>query len=430
MMFLVGRNVVVIRFLLRFIILVLLNLQVFFSVNVRAITFDYGFSQSIESSSNILLVPEVLDNGEYEDTTNISTIYLRVNEDSADFKGFVDLNVNYIDFEKNVASDVTRNHLNSDFLWTITPGHYSWLLNDSYTQTRTDPSLLFNESNTQNVNVLGTGPRFEWKVQDNVIYLDSYVYNYNYSVTDNDSTNIVSSLRWSKKMPSGMKMSLNVSTTIVSYDNPDEFTDYDKSSTGVSFQYIREINSFDIFYGKTFLNSDDVSRNEFSNSNILFSRKLSRFSKVDITYINGLSDQNDAIDTGGTVLSGVFVNKRSAISYQRESSGLGLNINVFDGERKSSDTGYLDAQKGSEISITRALSPRSRIQISYSDAQSKVNGGVEYDDDTYNKRLEYIKRFNNRFSLKMFVSELFVKSSDVLRQYTDKRVGITFSISR
>ena len=402
--------------------------------DLLAANYNVSFSHTIENSSNVQLIPnDFIDlnlDVDYDDTINSSLIYVNFNEDSSGVKATVNYSINYLDYENNIASDVTRNNLKSEVLWRITPGYYSWLFVDNFTQTRTDPSLVFSEANTQDVNEFITGPKFEWRVGDSTINLESSIHDYDYSETDNDSSDITTNLRWGKKMPSGMNLYLKYSTKYVTYEN-DALEGYSHSSVGVNFSYQRVTNNLDIFYGRTFLNSDDVDKNEFSNFSITYRRQISRSSFIRLVHTSGLNDQNDSIGSAGTVLNGVFVNTTSSINYNRTSSSLDFDIKFFQQNRKDSDTGSSDAKSGGEISLSRILDPRSQIRLSYKESHDRVNNVlVLYDDNVVESRLEYSKLFNNKLSLRVYASDIYVESSKSFRGYSDKRVGVTFSISR
>lgn len=399
--------------------------------SVFAFNLDMSFSQAVTKSSNFLHIPEINKDQILEETINTSSVNVKLNEDSSEFNTTFDLNLSYLDYDSNIIGDVTRNSLKSSVLWIITPKHYSWYFEDNYTQTQTDPSKVFSEANLQNVNQFVTGPELEWEIGDSVLHLDSYLYDYDFSQTDNDNSNVVSHLTWGKKIITGMMLDLTYSTKFVSYEDPDQFDDYNQSTAGVSLKYKRNINNYDVFYGKTILNRDGVLDQRFTDAHFIFSRQLSRYSVLSINYSNKISDSSGSLDEFGTSLDSVFVDENSSISYSRSSGTFGLELLYVDQNKNDTDSSDIDQRIVQSIVLSRKMAARSQFLVSYSDTNHLVdNSVVSYEDDFYESKLEYVKRFNNKITLKVFVSDLFVKSNDVARQYVDKRAGLTFAISR
>lgn len=430
-MFLAGSKYNLKRSCSRTVIFLTLATMLIWGARAFAFNVQYGLTHTVESTSNVLLAPDISPLSGIKDTINTSLFYLNGIENQSSVDVTVDLQLNYLNFGRDdVSRDISRNTLDSELLWTITPRFYSWFLEDNYTQTRINPSLIFNQENTQDVNEFGTGPRFQWYINDTVLNLDTSVYYYDYNETDNDTTNSITRLRWGKKMPSGMSLSLVYSTTFVTYQGASVLNDYNKSALNMNFQYRRNTNDLELAVGKTLLDSEDISQREFSNVEISYTRQLSRYSNVNLSYTSGLADQNDAIDTGGTSLSNVYENQSSLVSYHKNSSTLGLELEFSEIIRTNNESGYEDYLSIAEITLSRVLAPRSQLLLTYSDSENSVKNIADYTDNIITQRLEYLKRFNNRFSFRVFVSEVSVTSTTDLREYSDKRIGMGLTITR
>ena len=404
---------------------------VFFSGEVFALKVNFGVSQSYENTSNPLHVPEIFDDGSFEDSIVTSSVFLKLKEDSSTLKSTVDLKINYLDYVENVSSDLTRSNLKSSFLWFITPGYYSWYLVDNIVQTQIDVSLIVSESNAQDVNEFLTGPRLKWKLGGSKLELNSYINKFTYSETDNDSTNLLTSLLWRNKMPSGIKLDLRYSTKFVTFDEDESLNSYDQSTVGAGLKYEKKTNTIDIFFGKTFLNSDDVSDSTFRNDKISFKRELTRYSSISLLHSNGLSSKDESLSSGDTVLSGVHFSKESIISYKRSSSVFGMELKLSESERNNLDIGTRDYKRANSVDLYRVLGSRSRINFSYKETFNTVDfGSLDYEDNIYIKSIKYTKKFNNKLSFSAYVSDLSVESDNILRQYTDKKIGLTISIER
>lgn len=399
---------------------------------VWGLKLNYSFSQSFDNSTNLLKIPDVLYNDKFENTINITSVNLKIDEQSNDLKSFIKYNVDYMDYGNNdLVNDLTRNNLEAELSWILSPGHYKWFFKDIYTQSRIEPSLLFNETNTQDVNQFITGPELEWKVNSSSIYLDSYIYDYNYSETKNDNKSIVTTLRWNKKISSGMDVFVKYSTKFLTYENEDLFNNYDQSSLVVGYAYKRNTNDLNISYGKIYVDSEDLSQDEFSDVQFNFRRQMSRFSILDLSYSSGISDQNDSIEDAGTVLSGVYEDRVSSVTYHRMSNRFGFDLKLTKREKLDKDKGYSDILEGSAVTLSSLLSPRSQIRLVYNDSKIVAESNLlNYEDNIYETRLEYSKSFNNKLSLRIYVSDLVSRSTDVFRQYKDERYGVALSFSR
>jgi len=422
----------------RYLRIVLLT-SAFVFTDVAAIDLDMSFSQSVFSSSNILHVPENSPEQVLEDSEEVistSSVSINLNDDSSEVDSSFDLVLNYLDYQNDIISDTSRASLKSSFLWTITPKHYSWYFEDNYTQTQKDPSLVFSDANVQNVNQFVTGPELEWVVGDSILHLDSYLTDYNFSETDNDNASVVSNFKWGKKMPSGMTFDVTYSTKIVSYEESDKYDDYSQSTAGVNFKYKKKVNSFDIFYGLTELDKDESKDTSFTSARVAFKRQMSRRSSITLNHSNKLSDSSGSVDQFGTPLAGVFVDNKTTFAYTRTSSSFGLTVQLEEQSKKDTDIYLVDESFNQNIVLTRRLAARSQLQISYSDRRHIFKNDPDesasgnYQDDIFVSKIDYSKRLSKRMSFNIFVSDMFVKSSETGRQYEDKKVGFTFSVSR
>ena len=411
----------------------------FVFTDVVAVNMDMSFSQSVLNSSNILHLPDNLPEAvleKSEEVISTSTVNVKLIDDSSRVDTSFDLALNYLDYQEDIISDTSRATLKASFLWTITPKHYSWLFEDSYTQTQKDPSLVFSEANIQNVNQFVTGPEFEWVIGDSAIHLDSYLTDYNFSETDNDNSSVVSNFKWGKKIPGGMTFDVTYSTKIVSYEKNDIYDDYSQSTAGVDFKYNKKVNSFDVFYGVTKLDKDGSNDDSFTSARATFKRQMSRQSSITLKHTNKLSDSSGSVDEFGTPLDGVFVDNKTTLAYTRMSSSFGLSMELEEQSKKDTDIFLIDESFNQKIVLTRRLAARSQIQISYSDRRRIFKNDPDelatgnYEDNVFESKIEYSKRLSKRMSFKLFVSDLFVKSTDENRQYNDKKTGFTFSVSR
>jgi len=391
---------------------------------------DFGFIQSFEKSSNFLKVPDVQADGQFEETIRTSSVYFKLDEDISYIKSNIDLNISYLDFEKGLASNVTRNTLSSDLLWVVTKNRYFWYLKDVYSQTRTDATELITETNTQNVNQFMAGPKFVWQVGDSALNLEFYIINYDYSVTDNDTTSVTSNIDWVRKVSGGISLSLRYSTEYISYDSSHTLEDYDKSTLGINFEYKRVANYLNAFLGKTLLNNTDGGTT--TTASLLYTRQLTRYSSLGFNYSNNLSNENDSIDTQGTAISGVFFDKRYSVTYKKNNRGSGYDMKYEEYQKDDYDSVDEDKRVISQIVLFKNLSARSRVSVTYSDTSLQVvdSDDQDYEDDAYERKVGYQKLFNNKLTMNLFVSEVLVKSDLYVRQYFDKRIGISFSIAR
>lgn len=401
------------------------------SNNVFALKLNYGYSQSYEDTSNATHVADINNNGQAEDTIQISTVFMKLKENTTALKSSVELEVNYRDYVNNISDDTTQNTLKSEFVWLITPGYYSWYLSENINQTQTDPALPESETNTQEVNTFSTGPKLEWKIGASSLKFDTFINDYIYENTDDDSTSITSSLRWGNVNSSGFKYDLESSTKIVSFKDETIHAPYDQSSLGFNFKYDKQTYAVEVFFGETFLNSEEVTDTIFESEEVTLKRKLTRYSSVKLSYTNGISDKSDSIASGGTALSGLNISQNTSLSYERASNTFGMSLKYYENEKTAAVNGSSESKVGSQLTLSRILAARSRVEFSYSELVGTIDvGSANYEDTTYVTKLSYLKKFNNKISFSLYSSNTENKSTDVLRQYADYRVGVTISIIR
>ena len=398
---------------------------------VYALKLNYGVSQSYETTSNPLYLPIPEDDDRFEDVLTTSSVFLKAKEKTATLKSDVDLKLSYLDYANDISSDLTRKNLKSSFLWVITPSYYSWYLTDNITQSVKDVSLISNDENKQDVNAFTTGPRLQWKIGNSLLKLNSYVSKYSYEETNNDSNNVNSSLTWANSLSSGVKLDVSYATKYVNYDEDQIYGNYDQSTVGVGVKYKKKTNELEAFYGRTFLNSDELSESAFSQRKIKFKRILSRFSSLSLEHSSGLSSKEESLADGDTLLSGLHENLQTSLMYKRAGNVFGGSIKLTDTEKKNIDSGTLDDKQAGSINIYRLMSSRSRLSLLYSQAENDVKiSGDQYQSTEIIKKVSYIKLFNNKLSLSVHLSEVNMDSDNFLRRYTDKRAGLTLSIQR
>lgn len=400
--------------------------------NLQALVLDAGATQSYETTSNIFKVPDDGSNVVVptEESIRISGVYLKANEVAAGLNANLELNINYMDFVNNIASDVTRSSLKSDANWVIREGRYSWYLRDTFSQTRIDTSLNFNENNIQDVNELVTGPVFEWAVSGNALKLSSYIYSYDYSETDNDNSSVITNLTWSRIIPGGKELYLKYTTKVVSYETNSELNDYDQSTIGLGFKYSKRVDKVDVFLGKSALSGD--SGNDYTTASFLYKRKTTRRSNISLGYKKRLSDNNNAQDSFGTPLTGVYIEKVSSLNYQTSGITTGYDLKYEERIREDSIENDEDVRITKTLTMYMNISAKSRMDLSYIDTQNQIDSGSlqSYENKMYTSKISYVKKLNNKMSFVGFVSEELVVSTISENQYNDKRVGFTFSISR
>ena len=399
--------------------------------NSLALTLNMSANQTFESTSNIYKVSDDASSavGPLEENINTTAVRINLEEDSAGLMANVELNVNYLDFERNVSHDVTRISLKSDARWIIRSGRYSWYFRDTLAQTKIDTSLSLNEGNTQDVNELVVGPEFGWGVSGNVIKLDAYLNKYEYSETDNDNSSVTTNLVWSRAMAGGKEVLVKYTTKVLMYDSGDGSEDYDQSTIGIGFKYKKRRDQIDCFLGKSALSND--GGDQYTTASFFFKRKMSRLSDISMKYSDKLSDNNNAIDVFGTPLSGVFKEKISSMMYQKNNNTSGYIIKYEDTRREDSVTNAEDVKAVSELSMYMSLSVRSKIDLTYSDTNSRINTGVAqgYENNLYMSKFSYFKKLNKKVSIQVFFSEEQMMSTVALYQYFDQRVGVSFSIA-
>ena len=429
MMCLTGRRSDLFRYQLLIFLMIIVNF--FYCDSVYALKLNYGMSHSYESTSNPLYLPIPEDDDTFEDVLVTSSVFIKAKEKTSSLKSDVDLKLSYLDYANNISSDQTRKNLKSSFLWVITPSYYSWYLTDNITQSVKDASLVSSDENKQDVNAFTTGPRLQWKIGNSLLKLNSYVSNYSFEATNNDSNNVNSSLTWVNNLPSGVKLDVSYATKYVNYEEDQIYGNYDQSTVGVGIKYKKKTNELEASYGRTFLNSDELSESVFSQRKIKYKRIMSRFSSLSLEHSSGLSSKEESLADGDTLLSGLHENLQTSLVYKRAGNVFGGSIKLTDTEKKNIDSGILDDKQAGSINIYRLMSSRSRISILYSQAENDVKtSGTQYQSTEITKKVSYIKLFNNKLSLSVHLSEVNMDSDNFFRRYTDKRAGLTLSIQR
>jgi len=264
---------------------------------------------------------------------------LRVLEDTSNLLASINLDVSYIDYKNNVASDTANGQLYSRVVWRIKPEVFDWVLVDNFTQSVIDPLDSSAPDNRQNINVLSTGPDYNIRINsNNNLRLEGRFEKYNYeNGIDNDR--LFSAMRWVHDFNSYVTLSINNEAEVTKFENDATNPKTRRNDFFLSSNYSRGLTSVDAEYGITQIKDD--STRDLDSDRYLFSitSTRTRTSVVTLTYEKLLSDTGNEVqridpsqqligNVLGSVANDVFVTERYYIEYVKNLTVGELNIDL------------------------------------------------------------------------------------------------------
>lgn len=423
----------------------LINYLFFFSTCtlVMAVELEYGINLSLAKYDNInhVLNPNKTEWG--ETTTGVINIV----ENSADLVLNMNARSSIINYRYEQLEDTTNNSLNLGARWILSPRQFEWAIVDVYTQTVIDPQQSNTQNNRQNTNIFSTGPNYYWRLNSrNNINVEARLERISYETTDGDSDRLSSALRWVLQLDSALTASINTETERLTYLSGEQ-SNFTRNNIFARTDYIRGRYTFAGEIGVTSVDYD--TQNNFAGQRYLLSMQNQRTRTSDISFIysHNITDAGSAIFsasqnfTNGENINNIpavsatdiFTQDSLSINYNRTSSN-GAIVLEMEGVKQNyeiQNTLDMESQRTS-ILPTFNFSQTSSIEIEARQTKSRFIYAVpfiENIDILYRATFYYNTGRNTRWSLGY--EEENRKSSNLLTNYTDKRIIATFNyISR
>jgi len=137
---------------------------------------------------------------------------LSLADEAPDYSVSIDGNVRSTNYINNLAADRVSGDMVANLLWKIRPGQFSWILNDTFTQSAIVTLENDRPSNRQNVNIISTGPDYSMRFNatNKISFsarLESYRYESKQTNRDNNRGKFLA--RWTKQLNSRLNISIN-----------------------------------------------------------------------------------------------------------------------------------------------------------------------------------------------------------------------------
>lgn len=398
--------------------------------NANASTLNLGLSQSYENSNNILLVEDTNNNEIYEDTLQTTSLSFQYEHSSREIESLVNGVVSYIDYKNDWLDDRSVGRLNSLLKWNIKPSQHSWLLSYDIRQTRVDPLGRLSPINTQNIDILTTGPELSFKYGHTIFGLSVMHNSINYDEVDLGSDTLNLSLNVSRKIKSYLNLSFSATERDVDYDaigadgykQKDYFLNLNYSNTAETIVFRSGVSAYEYSTG---------GNNRANVNGVTYSRKITDRSTLVVTYDEKLVDRGTSTNIGSSVIDSVFVEHVSGLQYEKVTGKYAIKLAYNRILNESLESNAEESSSDSQIQLSREIATNSSIFVSYLDNKSDVlNILGAYEDKRYEREISYVKTQNKNISYSFHIKDVVVKSSDFLRQYSEKRIGMTLSIKR
>ncbi len=397
--------------------------------------FAYGVGYLGEHSDNIRRTPTD-PQSEWVNSAIAGVVYL---ENGPALDAHLLAQAEYRDYKNDIYNDGPVYYADASLLWRITPQRLNWVFVDRYSQVTRDVTLPDTPDNRVNANVLDTGPDFYIRFdQVNTLVLGLRYGNASYSEGDLDSNRYGASARWQYASTAETTYSLNYEAEQVKYDNEILNENVMRQDLFIRAERRQARARFRMDLGATRLDRDRTGGTSGNLARLEWSQQLTSVSTAGIQLAREYLDAGTVLlstatsptpapgappssSATGEVTNDFFYTKRAEAYYNRSDSSYGLSARAY----------YRDLDY--EMSPQDRQEAGGRIDVTYNPSSvlaTTVYGsylGVQYqsitrDDQESEAGIRFLYRLNRNLSTILEGRKTWRNSTDVLQEYTDRRV--------
>ncbi|VAW58669.1 hypothetical protein MNBD_GAMMA11-2959 [hydrothermal vent metagenome] len=381
-------------------------LLIFLPISVDAADVSYSAGIVLATYDNI----NRLKNPTEQESSYTLRAGLSLADETPDYSVSVDGNVRSTKYINNLAADRVSGDMVANLLWKIRPGQYSWVLNDTFTQSAIVTLDNDRPSNRQNVNIISTGPDYSMRFNATnklsfSARLESYRYESKQINRDNNRGKFLA--RWTKQLNSRLNISINDEAESVKFSD-NIFNNFDRNDIFLGVGYNSGIHSLKTEYGFTNIGNDARDNARFNRYLLGISRANSRNSKILFSYQSLVTDtgrqitqnvptQGDGDEVFDTVSSDLFVDETLRAQYVKQGISLGFNLNFYTRNRvfeTRKDLNLDTESQGAIVSGNWRFSQNNNIIYSASYINTLYKDTLlNREDEDYRYKISYKHRF-------------------------------------
>lgn len=394
---------------------------------------DYSVDAGVGHSDNISRVST----NEIDETIATAGIDLTWDVSRPRLEGDATVDLSYFDYLDDTYGSEVVGTANGSAVFGLVPDRFTWLVQDSFGQARSDPFTPSTPGNRENVNYFTTGP-------DVIVALGTtgrarLFGRYSasqYERSPLDAERLTGGLAVARQLSARSEVAFNAVTERVEFK--DDFnTDQDRDNLFLSYTLQGARTNIQIEAGYTWLELEDGEETDGALLRVSLGRELSAASNVWLTFGSQLTDAAEALRasvSGPTTVGGVGDVTATADPFERRSVAAGWNFSrnrssidvgvAWDEDRYETQSALDRTTLAWNASFERDLSPLLTVGVlaSLTDEDFDTTGQTA-DELRYGATLDW--RFARRLGLRLLAERYDRDSSDPLGEYVENRVFLT-----
>ncbi len=424
------------RYMLAGISLVLLNLA---SINNASAAGGYQIGAAANYSDNISRVPV---DGTDDIVSNVNLSGLWSNE-SPRLNVSAFGQVTYLTYHNDTFSSevIPRGNLNLD--WNIIPARMTWIVEDRYGQIASDPFASYTPDNIEDINVLRTGPDFEFGSSPRqLLTISLRAEDQYYEVQPVDNQRLSAAVQLRRRLSDSRSIAITVKGEDVEFDDPGFGQDFSIIESFLTFEQNLAGSIFSVDVGKTQLDIDNqvvsgvLARLTGSRSfaSYWFVRASGAYSYTDSGSRFLIGREQSSAGPGQTVDDDTLAAAGSPLRLRQ------FDISIaHDAARHSFDTLiYMDLetfevtpeldreQFGAKLSYQFTINPLNTVQLSSSFRNVQFKN-ADRNDDNLEAELRYRRKLSRRLNLDLRVARFKRTSTDPTSVFEESVFGVSLS---
>jgi hypothetical protein len=392
---------------------------------------DYSIEAGVGYSDNITRV--VSDH--IDETIAAAGLDLSWAEERRRLSADVDVNLDYLDYLDDTYDSEVVGTADAVLVIGIIPERFTWLVQDSFGQVRSDPFEPVTPETRENINYVTTGPNLTFRIGSAGIVRALARYSESqYEESPLDSDRLTFGVGVGRELSAGSELSLNGLTESIDFDDPAN-VDYDRESIFSSYLLQGSRTEVTIAAGYTWLDRDDGIESGGELLRVDVNRRVSSASTVALSFGSQFTDASEALrssvdvpssgGSSGVASSDPFENRFASLSWSFTRNRTSLALGVRYHRDRYEVTNALDRKLVSwDASFERRLSRTLTAGILASLIEEEFDSTGFQSDET-RAGISCTWQMGRRFGLRLLAERLDREASDIGDDVVENRAFLT-----
>jgi hypothetical protein len=393
---------------------------------------QYTVEAGAGHSDNMTRVPD----GEVDETIATAGLDLTWNEVRPRLTAEANVNARYFDYLDDTYDSEVVGTADAMLLFGLVPERFTWLVQDSFGQERSDPFAPVTPDTREDVNFFTTGPNVTFRLgSSGVLRLLGRYSASQFERSPLDGDRVGGGFALVRQPSTRSEISLNAFSEQVRFE--EEFNnEYDRNSVYLGYSAQGARTDITVEAGYTMLEMENGDEQDSPLLDVEVSRELSPGSTLALAFGTELTDSSDALRSAvdGAPVEGSAGAVASADPYKNRFASLGWNfarrrttLNLrgrWDEDSYETQTTLDRTSLIWSASIDRQIAPALSVGLAGSLSDEEFdNSGLSADELRYGVTLNW--QVARTLALRLVAERFDRDSSDAAGEYVENRIFLT-----